>query len=130
MQKRRRPLRIRRKAWALLLLLLLIGLFELNRFLPGVWRAGGDTHGPREHAASVVGDEGDRARPDEAGETTGMRPPRADRPTPDIPRGGAVIEMRLADGSAVTEWSYLAGESGPLEPVPDTQLGRLRVTAS
>lgn len=94
----RRRLHVRRHAAALAGLLVLLGLLELNQWLPGGWPGGGGDGGFREVSSS---------RPD----TSRLRPPLGETPPP--PREAPLpVTVRAATGVEADDWTFEARGAG------------------
>ncbi len=115
---RKRP-HLRRFLFALLILVLIALLLEINRWLPGGLPGGGGDGGFRERAATAAGTEDGGQAPEDNGALT-LTPPGL-RPTPEVARDGVVVEVRGADG---TWLDYRIGAGGgAVEPPRGKQAG-------
>ncbi|MHC5012282.1 MAG: carboxypeptidase regulatory-like domain-containing protein [Planctomycetota bacterium] len=88
-------LRVRRLFWLAVLFVLLLLLFEMNRFLPGGWPGGGGDGGFR--TLATVGPDPSR-----------VRPPDADPPP--WPEEGIRVTFRSATGESISVWRLAVGE--------------------
>lgn len=110
MAKRRR-IRVRRTAGFLLLVAVLFGLLELNRFLPGGWPGGG-------------GDGGFRRWPVSASDRTRVRPPEGELPP--LPPDGIQVVLRVPGGGAPTGAAVGVDREGTTPRRADSE-GRVRI---
>ena len=93
---RKRP-HARRFLFALLMLVLIALLLEINRWLPGGLPGGGGDGGFREREAHAAGTEDHGTTPGDAG--TLALTPAGQEPPPAVARGSVVVQVRSADGA-------------------------------
>lgn len=116
---------LRRLLWVLIALLILILLWELNRWLPGAWPGGGggsSITSPQPATGEAAENAPDRTPPDE----TDARRVERGGATPEWQRKGVTVEVRGFDGTLKTQWRFGLGDGGA-ESTPNRD-GTLRAT--